>query len=353
MKIFNRRLHKTFCLMCLALFFFGHVNKVYSQTPSPAAVDSLLQRAIIATVSQEYEQAFALIDRVIALASEDPLGPLFRAATVQSRMMDYEDYGEEKEFFKSLKACRRLAEKKLQRHPNDALGHFVLGSAYGYEAFYVGKKKRYLEAAHMGWNSIKHLETAIRLDSTMYDAYLGIGTYKYYRSKLKLLFFSDEREEGLAMVRKACARGKYSRFAAINGLTWILLDENKAHEAFALSDSVLQIHHRSRFFMWGAAESAARLGNFDYARKIYQRLMATLAEEKRLSPYLEAVSRMKLTRLEFKAGNVEAGCQELQRAAQLKLTQDMRRKEVAKQIENLQATCAQSASSSSNGKTGQ
>ena len=324
----------------------------FAQPNTSAHFDSLLQGAVIATVEQEYERAFRLVDQAIGLAPQDPLGPLFRAATLQSRMMDYEVYADEKEFFKSLKQCRQLAEKKLQRRPNDAWGHFALGSAYGYEAFYVGKKKRYLEAAHLGWNSIKHLETAIRLDSTMYDAYLGIGTYKYYRSKLKLLFFSDEKEEGLAMVRKACARGKYSRYAALNGLTWILLDENKAQEAFALSDSVLRAHPRSRFFMWGVAESASRLDNLKYAREIYQRVLTTLTEEGKLTPYLEAVARTKLSRVEFKAGNIEGGCQEVARSAELKFERDPRQKDVAKTIASLQASCPQ-APAYSNGRSGQ
>ncbi|NUO83453.1 hypothetical protein HUU05_25550 [candidate division KSB1 bacterium] len=346
----NKKFGASRLVIGLALSLCGNLGFSHAQTPAAAGNDSLLQNAIRAAVNQHYEQALQLIDRVIAQTPQEPLGHLFRAATLQSRMMDYEDYGEEKEFFKSLKTCRQLAEKKLQRQPNDAFGHFVLGSAYGYEAFYVGKKRRYLEAAHMGWNSIRHLETAIRLDSTMYDAYLGIGTYKYYRSKLKLLFFTDEREEGMAMVRKACTHGKYSRFAALNGLTWILLDENNAREAFARADSVLQLYPRSRFFMWGVAESAARLGDYDYARTVYQRLMTTLREEQRLSPYLEAVCRTKLTRLEFRAGNLEAGCHELERAAQVDLARDKRRKEVEKQIEHLQASCPKPAAGYSNGK---
>ncbi len=341
-----------FNICCLFLFVICATSCV-AQALSAAHLDSLLQRAVIATVDQEYDRAFRVVDQAIALAPNDPLGPLFRAATLQSRMMDYEVYEDEKEFFKSIKQCRQLAEKKLQRQPNDAWGHFALGSAYGYEAFYIGKKKRYLEAAHLGWNSIKHLEAAVRLDSTLYDAYLGIGTYKYYRSKLKLLFFADERETGLAMVRKAGTHGKYSRYAALNGLTWILLDENNAQEAFAISDAILQKHPRSRFFMWGVAESASRLEKLDYAREIYQRLINTLTEEGKLNPYLEAVGRTKLARLELKAGNAEAACRELTRAATLKVERDPRRKDVEKQIASLQASCATTTSTYTNGKRGQ
>lgn len=341
-----------FSLGFMFLFVIG-VNPGVAQNLTATQLDSLLQRAVVATVEQEYDHAFRLVDQAIALAPNDPLGPLFRAATLQSRMMDYEIYDDEKEFFKSVKQCRQLAEKKLQRQPNDAWGHFALGSAYGYEAFYIGKKKRYLEAVHLGWNSIKHLEAAVRLDSTLYDAYLGIGTYKYYRSKLKLLFFSDERETGLAMVRKAGTHGKYSRYAALNGLTWILLDENNAQEAFAISDAVLLKHPRSRFFMWGVAESASRLEKIDYAREIYRRLINTLQEEGKLTPYLEAVGRTKLSRVEFRAGNAEAACRELTRAAELKIERDPRHKDVEKQIASLQASCPASPSTYSNGKSGQ
>ena len=338
-----------FLFICGAVFWV-QTDYTYSQEKSLAEIDSLLNLAVVATITQNYSQSEALIAQAIARSPQDPFGHLFHAAMLQSRMLDYEDYSDEKEFFKSLKTCRNLAQKSLQRQPNDARLHFLLGSAYGYESFYAGKKQRYLEAVHTGWKCIQHLETAIRLDSTFYDAYLGIGTYKYYRSKLKLaFFFSDERAEGLAMVRKAATQGKYARYAAINGLTWMLLDENRAAEALTLTDSILVQYPHSRFFLWGAAAAANQLGDHERARNAYHRIMASLREQGRLSPYLEAVCRTKLAKTQFNSGSREQGCAEVALIAQLELSKAPRRKEIEKQLKHLQENCQ---GTMSNGHTG-
>lgn len=327
----------------------------YPQEKWAAEIDSLLQASVHCTINQEYGRALAAIDRAIALAPNHPLGHLFRAATLQSIMLDYEDSSEEKEFYKSLRRCRELAEKQLRQHPNDAAAHFFLGSAYGYESFYVSKHRRYLEAFHHGVKTIRHLEAAIRLDPTLYDAYLGIGSYKYYRSKLSkklpVPLFSDEREAGIRMIRQAVAHGQYARYAAINGLTWILLEEARPEEAFALADSALRQFPNSRFFLWGAAESAVRLGRHEQALDYYRQIMTTLQQEKKLSPYLEAVCRTKMARVSFQAGQTEAGCNELARASQLRVPRDDWHKDIKKEIESLKLQCLSPAAASNGHST--
>lgn len=318
----------------------------YPQEIHPAEIDSLLQNSIRATINQNYAHALAEIDQVIARAPESPLGYLFRAATLQAIMLDYEDDREEKEFYKSLKNCRTRAEKLLRQQPNSAWAHFYLGSAQGYESFYVSKHRRYFQAFQLGLKSIHHLETAVQLDPKLYDAQLGIGAYKYYRSKLSnklpVPLFSDERAAGIAMVRQTIAHGKYARYAAINALTWILLDEGKPAEAFALADSALQEFPNSRFFLWGAGESAVRLGEFQRAQDYYRHIMTTLQQENKLSSYLEAVCRTKIAKVSFLGGQIETGCQELATARQLDVPHDDWHKDIKKDIATLASQCAKS-----------
>ncbi|MGH7494245.1 MAG: hypothetical protein ACREOO_17885 [bacterium] len=339
MHIPFHRFFKTLQFWILLLILAGWFDQAPAQQSTMVAIDSLLQKAIVATIQQKYDRANAFIDTVIAHAPEEPIGYLFRAATLQSRMLDYENDADAAVFMKSLKTCRQLSEKMLHKNPSHAHAHFWLGSAYGYEAFYLGKKRRYIEAVHKGWKTIQHLETAVRLEPDLYDAYLGIGTYKYYRSKMKLFFLGDESAEGLAMVRQAATRGKYSRYAAINGLTWMLLDENLVAEAYSMTDSVLQQFPHSRFFLWGAAESAARLQEFERARECYRQIMDSLQEEQKLSPYLEAVCRTKLARLALRQEKPQEACAQLDFIDVQRLSRDAKGKEVAKQMENLRKSC--------------
>jgi tetratricopeptide (TPR) repeat protein len=298
-------------------------------TDHAARIDTLLQQAISRTIAQKYGEAFALADSVIKLAPEEPVGYFFHAAILQARMLDYEKLMDEKTFLSATGACRKVAQKKLRQNANDAWAHFFLGSALGYEAFFLGKTKRFFEAFRTGMRCIHHLEAALKLDPQLYDAYLGIGTYKYYRSKMSknftwLPFVDDERAEGIRMIRQAMAKGRYSRSAAINGLSWILMDENRPEEALALVDSALALYPSSRFFLWSAGEAAYRVGRYEQAAACYEQIIQSLQNENVLSPYLELVGRTRLAKVYQAANKMEAACQELQRLGALELSKNER-----------------------------
>jgi tetratricopeptide (TPR) repeat protein len=288
-------------------------------------IDSLLQQSIARTILQRYDEALAPADSVIALAPDEPIGHLFRAAVLQARMLDYETFEDEKLFLKATSNCRKLAQQRLRKRPQEAWAHFFLGSALGYESFFLGKKRRHVEAFRTGWQCLQHLEAALRHDPSFYDAYLGIGTYKYYRSKFSknltwLPFVEDEREEGISMIRQAIAKGCYSRYAAINGLAWILMDESRPEEALALVDSALTRFPNSRFFLWAAAEASRRVGQYDRAIAHYQQILRSLQNERRLSPYLEVVGRTKLARVYAAANQTDEACREMARVNEVKLS---------------------------------
>lgn len=308
----------------------GYAETAHTDFLTTAKVDSLVTRLITLTVDQHYEEALLVAGLVTKKHPEEPLGHFFQAAILQARMMDYENYAaDEMAFFAATGACRKLAQQQLRNRRNEAWAHFFLGSAIGYEAFVVGKKKKYFEAFRYGWESIQHLETALKIDPQLYDAYLGIGTYKYYRSKMSksfswLPFVKDEREVGMRMIRTAQAKGRYSRTAAINGLSWILMDENRPAEALALIDSALALYPNSRFFLWGAGEAAFRLGRYDHAAAYYQRILTSLQNENHLSPYLELVGRARLARVYQAAAKKDKECRELHLIASLQLSKPER-----------------------------
>ena len=294
-----------------------------------AKIESLVQQAISLAIEQKYDKALGRADSVVKLAPEEPIGYFFQAAVLQARMLDYGMLDDEKAFFSATGISRKLAEKKLRQNVKDAWAHFFLGSALGYEAFFLGKKKRYFEAFRTGWQSIQHLEAALKHDPELYDAYLGIGTYKYYRSKMSkslawLPFVDDERAEGIRMIRQAMANGRYSRSAAINGLSWVLMDEERSQEALALVDSALAIYPDSRFFLWAAAAAAYRVERYDQAAAYYSQILRSLQDENVLSPYIELVCRTRLARTYQVANKMENACQELQRIDAIELSKDDR-----------------------------
>ena len=59
---------------------------------------------------------------------------------------------------------------------------FYLGSSYGYRGFFEGRKGNWYSALSDGLKAINLLDESVEMDSTLMQAYLGIGTYDYWSS---------------------------------------------------------------------------------------------------------------------------------------------------------------------------
>jgi tetratricopeptide (TPR) repeat protein len=337
------------CILYLLLVYLALATNAPPLLGNPASdgffsprLDSLIALVVDETITQRYDSALAHVEQIESIFPENPVGPFFHAAVLHSIMLDYEDYSKEKEFKRAVERTIALSKKLLRRDPRNAWGHFFLGGGLGYMAFYYGKQTRYVQAFQTGLESIAALERALEADSTLYDAYLGIGTYKYYRSRLArfltwLPFVRDERAEGIRMVRLAVEKGKFARFPAINSLAWILAAEKRFDEANRLAREALAAYPSSRFFMWTVAATERLLGRWENSLEQYQRLLASFEKENRLRPYNELVIRTRMAECYFELGKwVESDEQrKLALAVPLSRKEKRRAKKYLQKLEHL------------------
>jgi len=312
--ILLRRFVQSASLMLILLLM---ATPLRSQETITAPMDSIIQQVIPLTVNQKYDSALALCSRLERLPGAKAYAYFFKAAVLQSRMLDHENDVGKDEFLAATKQSRELFQKALRKNSRSAVFHFFIGATYGYEAFYFGKRDRLLDGFRTGWRCLQELDTALNLDRNLYDAYLGIGTYYYYRAKLGkafswLPFVSDNREEAIGMIRKAISHGKYSREAAINGLSWILIVESREPEALALVDSALVKYPRSRFFLWGAAAANYRMEKWDEAERYYKLILQTLRDEKVASAYNNMSCHYRLAEIHYYQAEYAACREQLQ-----------------------------------------
>lgn len=270
----------------------------------PAAMDSAFQQIIVYTINQRYDSALAACRQLESRPGGLAYAFFFKAAVLQTRMLDYDDRVGEEDFFAASQQARQLFKRQLRANPRSATSHFFIGATHAYEAFYFAKRSHLIDGFRSGWLCLQELYTALHFDPKLYDAYLGIGTFKYYQAKLGKAFswlplVEDNREAAIQMIRQAIYSGKYSRQAAINGLSWILLEENRPAETLALVDSALAEFPRSRFFLWGAASANTKLERWTEAQRLYELILETFAEEEHPSPYNELVCALRLAEIHF------------------------------------------------------
>ena len=108
------------------------------------------------------------------------------------------------------------------------------------------------------------------MDSTFYDAYVGLGAYHYYKTKMAenflwLPFISDRREEGIAQIKKTIDHGFLASYNARESLLRIYFNEQKYEQAVALADSLETGNPNDAYCLLYCAQSLMNLGQIEKA----------------------------------------------------------------------------------------
>ena len=325
-------------LTALILFTSGMLSDPFVDTRT----DSLIRIGIELSIRQRYEQAIEIFRKLEASDATNPVGFFFHAAVLQARMMDYEDYRDEATFRALIDTTIDLAKQRLRNHKNDPLAYFCLGGGYAYLAFYQAKDNRLIEAFRNGRRSVQALKAALRADSTLYDAYLGLGTYTYYRSKLSrhfawLPFVGDDRAEGLRMLRLAIEKSRYSRWSAINGYFWIALEEGQLEEAERWLRHARRRFPESRVFLWCAAKLAVRQQRWHDAVTYFNQILESHRAGGTLRPYNELVCRKNLSQSYYQLGDYARAQEQCRRLQKIQLDAETLRRhpDVWKEVERV------------------
>jgi len=233
---------------------------IYSQEYPNESVNSLLKSGIEDIINQNYSQAKSEFEKLNSKYPDLPFGKVYLAAYEIARSYDYgEEYNGEI-ISKYLIAAKDQSEKLLKKNPEDIWNHYFLGLTEGYISYYEGLNGSWFTSLKEGINSASNFEECLKRNPGFFEAYSGLGTYKYWKSKKTgflswLPFVHDERDEGINYLEKAIDRSSYNTYLAINSLIWIYIDKKNFSNAIRISEKALEEYPKSRFFKWGLARA--------------------------------------------------------------------------------------------------
>lgn len=192
----------------------------------------------------DFPDAIAASKSIRDTEPDNPLGYFLLGTIYQSLSEEFRTDVYKDRISENLDSAIEIANRRRDKDPDNPNWSFIAGAAHGYRAL--------LRAFHGGWwgafrdglNASKHLQRALKLDSTYYDAYLGLGAYDYYKtvkakSFLWLPFVSDKREEGIEKIKIAIDKGTLASFNARQSLLRIYWEEGRYQDAITLADSLL------------------------------------------------------------------------------------------------------------------
>ena len=269
-----------YTVVCLCfLSSYGAAKPVLTRVPV-----ELFHEASGFVLEGRYKEAEKAFDRFIDSCPDEPAGPLMKAAVVQYYSIDYNDFSDLDEFFQLLETAEKLARDKVKKNGNDVWAQFFLHSASILKAVWAVNTGNFIIGIINGKSGIHGMSDIVSANEDFYDAYLMIGSYKFWKSEAFNKFYwlpliEDQRLQGIDEVKKALEMGKL-----ISPLSSIVLNEMLIIYNLELAinnlEELVRIYPTCRLFRWQLGESLKKAGNYEKA----VRVLTGIADEMKHDP---------------------------------------------------------------------
>ena len=300
-------------------YIFAFLLFITLLKPAEAQNDSLktdwIQQSIDLTINGRFDEAESLLQQRIRSGQDDLETYFYYASLLNSKMTHFENFHNDSLFLIVIDSVIKKADRILKKKSIDSLQTacvlFYKGSAVGYLAFYQGQTGKWLAAFNNGMDAIDYLEQAVDYDSVFYDAYLGIGVYKYWKStKLKavlwLPFVKDERAEGIRLIRKATDSSSRSKYMGMHQLIYILLDYGDFYRAKQYALEAVGKYPQSQFMWWAYAHTLYKMHDDAEALKTYEHLLEMINNDPQANLSHKVTCHLRMAEIYKRMNNKEA-----------------------------------------------
>ena len=286
------KINKIFLLVYVwTVSFLLFVNS-WAVDPTQNPLKSDILQGIELTINNRFDQAIQIYQNLVERYPYHPMGYFYVAAAIQAKMLDAENYSEIAEFNWWIDQSIHLADSLNKAGVADGWIYFYYGSSFLYRGLMKTKQGSWFSAYRDASKGVKFLEQAVNKDSSIYEAYLGIGSFKYWKSaKTNFLtwlpFIADEREEGLNLIYKSLQKGLFVKWIGRDQLCWILMDKGDYQAALEIARLNCQHYPESRFFRWTLAFATFHTGEWSQSYALYESLLSETREMKNNNHYNE------------------------------------------------------------------
>ena len=269
-----------------------------------ARMHSLVLQGIDLTWQEKYGNADSVFETVAREFPDHPAGYLYQAGVVLSRAMDNEMEVDLARFDSLIEIGKTKATVLIESGRNPAWGHFYLGTANGSDSYARVYRGDWFGGTRKGFASVSSFKDAVRLDSSLSDAFAGIGAFYYWRSRKTeafnwIPFVGDDRTEAFPLLWKSVDKGVYNRYTALGMLLAVYTDASMFDNAIACSRAGLKQYPENRTFLWGLATACQKAEKWSEAESAYRQLLDVILRSRDNNHYNETVCRLNLAKMEI------------------------------------------------------
>ena len=243
-----------------------------------------LRRGINYTIVEQFDSARMVFRQMLATDSLDHAARLYLAGVDHAEMMDREDYSHKDRFEADADATIQLAERNLAAARDSAWAYLTIGNAHAYVASLEAKAGSWWTAMRRGLKAKGAYLDALKIDRNLYDAYLGLGTYHYWKSAKTefinwLPFVGDRKDDGVSELQLAVDSSLFSNDLARNSLIWIQLERKEPQLALENARELSAKFPQSRLIKWGMAFSCYAAGRMHEAVNYFGEIVTSLESD--------------------------------------------------------------------------
>jgi TolA-binding protein len=209
-----------FCFKLLLVFIIGFSINSYSANTQQ--IENIISEGLKQSYDFEMSAAENIFSNLIKKFPKDPRGYHYKSTIYLWNYIGNSDKKDLDRFLFYSDAAIEKANIFINDPKNEEIAKFILGSSYGYRAIAFGKSEKYLDMIWASKKSSSYLTDVIELNNQNYDAYLGLGLFKFALSKVPAAFkwalstigFNGDQEEGLRFLTLASEKGKFAKVEA-------------------------------------------------------------------------------------------------------------------------------------------
>ncbi len=185
------------------------------------------------------------------------------------------------------------------------------------------RKRDWWGAFQDGCRGISNLKKAIKLDTTLYDAYHGLGTYHYWRGAkagaLRFLpFFKNDKQRGLKETLLAINKGKYTSDEAKFGLVAIYYDCKEYEKALSVNQELYELYATNASCLYMRSRILDQQEKWEEAVEAYQNLLNHLLNSEFRNIGYEIECHYHLAYCHYKLGQFDDALKHVQKSLSLK-----------------------------------
>ena len=249
-------------------------------------LNSRLEKKILYGLEQTFRFNFfrseKTFDELIHDFPSNPAGYHFKSIQYLWRYLDNKNQSDYKKFITLSDLVINTEYDTLTNEIDNAFISYIIGASYSFRAMAFTRDEDYLNAVWAAKKSYSYLSNAIAVDSTFYDAYMGLGLYNFMiaqtppalRWAMRISGIAGDKEKGIEYLKLAAKKSKFSKTEANYYLSQILsefYEENEQAEKLLLQ--LTSKYPGNILFNYSLALLYTKISKFNKAEELLHRIV--------------------------------------------------------------------------------